>query len=412
MTNNELTKSLPVSKQMVWEAYQQVKQNGGSAGIDQQSIKQFDANLSGNLYKLWNRLSSGSYFPPAVRTVFIPKKQGGKRALGIPTVSDRIAQTVVKQYLEPELDKEFHSGSFGYRPGKSAHDAVAQCQQNCRQYAWVIDIDIKGYFDSINHVILKQLLQNYIKDKWVLLYIERWLQAGIEQEDGSTVVRQQGTPQGGVVSPLLANLYLHECFDKWMSETNGNNPFERYADDIVVHCVSNEEAGKLLDSIRMRMALYGLELHPEKTKIVYCKDYRRDKEHKNRSFTFLGFDFQPRTRKSNRGGRFLCFWPAISKTSKKKIREEVQSVLLIKDTEQTIEDIAKRLNPRLRGWINYYGKFGKWETYQVLWYLNQRMIKWIKNKYRIVSVKGGVKKYTELKLANPKLFYHWRLGIN
>ena len=397
---------------MVWEAYLQVRQNGGSAGIDKESIEMFDANLSANLYKLWNRLGSGSYFPPPVRTVYIPKKQGGKRPLGIPTVSDRIAQTVVKQYVEPKLDTLFHSSSFGYRPGKSAHDAVRQCQQHCRQYAWIIDIDIKGYFDNISHSRLWALLQTYISDKWVLMYIKRWLQAGIEQEGGSIVVREKGTPQGGVISPLLANLYLHECFDRWMAESNRHNPFERYADDIVVHCISKEEAERLMESIRLRMGMYGLELHPEKTRIVYCKDYRRNGKHENRSFTFLGFDFQPRMRKSARGGRFLCFWPAISKASKKGIREQLKTELLVKDTEQTLEMIASRLNNKLRGWISYYAKFGKWKTYEVFWYLNKRMILWVKNKYRIIGLKDGVKKYKELKQANPGLFYHWRLGIN
>lgn len=234
----------------------------------------------------------------------------------------------------------------------------------------------------------------------------------MEQEDGSINVFGKGTPQGGVISPLIANLYLHECFDKWMLETNQSNPFERYADDMVVHCMNKEAAEKLFESIRTRMTLYGLELHPEKAKIVYCKDYRRDKEHDNRSFTFLGFDFQPRMRKSHRGGRFLCFLPAISKAGKKKIRKEMQTALLIKDTEQTIEDIAGKLNSKLRGWINYYGKYEKWETYEVLWYLNKRLVKWVKNKYRLTGLNDGVKKYRELKLATPKLFYHWRLGIN
>jgi RNA-directed DNA polymerase len=412
--NNELTKSIPVSKQMVWEGYLQVKANRGGAGIDKESLEAFEVNLSDNLYKIWNRLTSGSYFPPAVRTVYIPKKQGGQRPLGIPTVSDRIAQTAVKNYVEPALDKQFHESSFGYRPGKSAHDAVTQCERNCHKYAWLIEIDIKGYFDSINHDILKQLLADYIPERWVRMYLERWLAAGVEQEDGRIEERKSGTPQGGVVSPLLANLYLHDCFDKWMSEIHKDNPFERYADDMVVHCQSKEEALLLLEAIRERMAKYGLTLQEEKTKIVYCKDYRRNKEHENISFTFLGFDFQPRMQKSKReeGGMFMCFRAAISKQSKKKIREVIHSVLYVKNTEQSIETIAKGLNDKLRGWINYYGKFGRQETYEVLWYLNGRLVKWIRNKYRIPGVYEGVKKYNELKQTNPKLFYHWRLGIN
>lgn len=291
---------------MVWEAYKQVKRNGGGAGVDKESIEQFDADLSKNLYKIWNRMASGSYFPPAVRTVLIPKKQGSSRPLGIPTVSDRIAQAVVKQHVEPELDKTFHDSSFDYRPGRNAHQAVRQCEEHCRQNAWVIDVDIKGFFDNIDHEVVMELLKKHTQEKWVLMYMDRWLKASVMQPDGSLLKREKGTPQGGVISPLLANLYLHHAFDQWMEAEHKDNPFERYADDIIIHCQSREEAEQLLETIRERMQQFKLELHPEKTKIVYCKDYRRKERHENRSFTFLGFSLQPRTIASQRGGRFLC----------------------------------------------------------------------------------------------------------
>ncbi len=294
---------------MVWESYLKVIAKQGGAGNDRESIEMFNAKRNSNLYKIWNRMTSGSYFPPAVRTVFIPKKQGGLRPLGIPTVSDRIAQGVVKDYLEPMMENIFHPSTFGYRPGKSAHDALTQCHENCIKYGWVVDVDIKGFFDNINHDMLMQLLGHHTKEKFVLLYAERWLKAGVEQEDGSIVARTKGTPQGGVISPLLANLYLHHAFDKWMDKENPGNPFERYADDVVIHCSSKEEAEQLLKRLRERMRIAELTLHPEKTKIVYCKNYQRKGEHEHESFTFLGYSFHLRAMqdKFGRKGVFQVF---------------------------------------------------------------------------------------------------------
>src|SRR6266487_1014998 len=250
MMMKEMTKSLPVSKRMVYNSYLKVCDKNGSAGIDKESIEMFNENLAGNLYKIWNRMTSGSYFPPPVRTVFISKKQGGQRPLGIPTVGDRIAQGVVKDYLEPTMEAVFHNSSFGYRPGRSAHDALEQCRDNCIKYAWVIDVDIKGFFDNISHSIMMQLLGQSTKEKWVLMYVERWLKAGVEQQDGSIAARTKGTPQGGVISPLLANIYLHHAFDMWMEKEHRQCPFERYADDIVVHCNSKAEAETLLEKLK------------------------------------------------------------------------------------------------------------------------------------------------------------------
>ncbi len=408
-----MTKSLPISKQMVYNSYLKVIAKDGSAGIDKQRIDMFNENLKDNLYKIWNRMTSGSYFPPPVRTVFIPKKQGGKRPLGIPTVGDRIAQGVVKDYLEPSLETIFHSSSFGYRPGRSAHDAIKQCQTNCTKYAWVLDVDIKGFFDNISHEIILQQIQQHTTEKWVLLYAERWLKAGVEQEDKSIMARTKGTPQGGVISPLLANLYLHRGFDKWMDEVYPQNPFERYADDIVIHCSSKEEAEKLLEKLKIRMQEYELELHPEKTKIVYCKNYQRNERHDNESFTFLSYSFQPRTIKSKFGGakRLLVFGAAICNAAKTNIRTVIKTVLPTQWNTQKLEWFAQRLNPKIRGWINYYSLFNKDEAQGVFYYLNELIRKWMKNTYKICSKKKLYKKYHLIQAENPLLFYHWKIGI-
>lgn len=409
----EMTKSLPVSKRMVWESYLKVVSKDGGAGIDKQSIEMFQAKLSGNLYKLWNRMSSGSYFPPPVRTVFIPKKQGGTRPLGIPTVSDRIAQGVVKDYLEPMMEAIFDPSSFGYRPGKSAHDALAQCHQHCMQKAWVVDVDIKGFFDNISHRIMMEKLREHTQEKWVLMYVERWLQAGVEQEDGSITARTKGTPQGGVISPLLANLYLHHAFDKWMRQTQPQCSFERYADDIVIHCSSKEEAERMLEELKARMGAYELTLHPEKTKIVYCKNYFRTEKWENESFTFLSYSFQPRVidDKFGRVKKIVVFGAAISNAAKTSIRKALKEVFWTARGSHTEETLAAKLNPKIRGWINYYSKFGKGKAYGVFYYLNELLREWLKDKYRI-NGKGKVyRKYNQLHTGNPVLFYHWKLGI-
>ncbi len=398
---------------MVYNSYLKVVDKDGGAGIDKESIEMFNENMSGNLYKIWNRMTSGSYFPPPVRTVFIPKKQGGERPLGIPTVGDRIAQVVVKDYLEPSLKMVFHNSSFGYRPKRSAHDALTQCQQNCIRYAWVLDVDIKGFFDNISHSILLELLQKHTQEKWVLMYVERWLKAGVEQKDGSITARTKGTPQGGVISPLLANLYLHHAFDKWMDEINPQCPFERYADDIVMHCSSKEEAQKMLERLKARMHEFELTLHPEKTKVVYCKNYQRPDRQDNESFTFLSYSFQPRTVKSKFGSgkRLLVFGAAICNNAKTSIRTAIKEVLRTQWSTQTLEWFAKKLNPKIRGWINYYTKFNRDEAHSVFYYLNELIRKWIKNTYKIYNKGKLFKKYREIHTTNPNLFYHWRWGI-
>jgi group II intron reverse transcriptase/maturase len=394
---------------MVWEAYKKVKRNRGSAGIDKQSIAMFEEEMSKNLYKIWNRMSSGSYFPPPVRTVLIPKANGSKRALGIPTVSDRIAQMVVKDYLELHVDKVFSHQSYGYRPGKSAHDAVSSAEANCRKYGWVIDLDIKGFFDNLDHEKMMQLLKLHTQEKWILLYVGRWLKAGVELE-GAITARETGTPQGGVISPLLANIYLHHAFDTWIEESYKLNPFERYADDIIVHCSSKEEAESVLEAIRKRLKEYNLTLHLEKTKIVHCKDYRRNKEKEDGvQFTFLGFDFKPRVIRSKREGWFLGYGAAIGKSAQKKIIGVIKESQLVRWTEATIESIATEWNPRIRGWINYYGRFKRRELYRVFDAFNMRLARWIGNKYKITGKCACIKRLKEIKQESRDLFAHWSL---
>jgi RNA-directed DNA polymerase len=412
MMNEEKTKSFAVSKRMVYNSYLKVCDKNGSAGIDKETIDMFNENLSGNLYKVWNRMSSGSYFPPAVRTVLIPKKQGGMRPLGIPTVGDRIAQGVVKDYLEPILEPLFHANSFGYRPGRSAHDALVQCQQNCRQHSWVVDLDIRGFFDNISHDWMMKMVSHHTQEKWVLLYIERWLKAGIEQADGSIAARIKGTPQGGVVSPLLANLYLHHAFDRWMSKYFSSNPFERYADDIIVHCKSKAEAEHLLASIHERLKCFELELHPEKTKLVYCKNYMRKEQHEHNSFTFLSYSFQPRgMHDPQRKIKYMVFSAAICSTAKTLIRQRINAVFNPRNTQVSLERVAVKLNPKIRGWLNYYCRFNPREAENVFLYLNALIRRWIEEKFRLRGKKAVQSLYDTYVQSHTDLFIHWQKGI-
>ncbi len=410
--NEEKTKSFAVSREMVRDSYQKVSAKQGSAGIDEQSIEMFNEHLEGNLYKLWNRLSSGSYFPPPVRTVMIAKKQGGERPLGIPTVTDRIAQGVVKDYLEKIVEPLFSNGSYGYRPGRSAHQALEQCEAHCHRHDWVLDLDIRNFFEALSHEWMMKMVTHHTQEKWVLLYTERWLKAGIGGEDGSVVARTKGTPQGGVISPLLANLYLHHAFDKWMERYFPNNPFERYADDIIIHCKSRQEAEGLLETIRERLMTFDLELHPEKTKLVYCKDDRRKGDHEVNSFTFLGYSFQPRER-FNRSMRrkFVGFGGAISNRAKANIREVIRATFNPRYTQVPMSKVVARLNLKIRGWIQYYGKLCSGEVLRVFLYVNQLVRRWVKVKMRLQSWKSIRREYEKLVQERRGLFYHWTKGV-
>ena len=347
------TKPFSISKQVVWDAYKRVKANKGAAGIDEESIADFEVDLKGNLYKIWNRMSSGSYFPPPVRVVEIAKKDGGQRKLGVPTVSDRIAQMVAKIYLEPQVDTYFHADSYGYRPGKSAIEAIETARQRCWRFDWVLDLDIKAFFDEIDHQLLMRAVGKHTDCRWLLLYIERWLKAPAQLEDGSLVSRDKGSPQGSVISPLLANLFLHYAFDEWMRRNHSNIPFERYADDILVHCKSEGQARWIKSAIERRLQQCRLQLQPQKTKIVYCKDSSRRGNYSNEKFDFLGYTFRARLSKSRMGEFFVNFSPAVGDEAAKSIRRKIRGWRIHRMSEKSIEDLSRIYNPVLRGWINY-----------------------------------------------------------
>lgn len=406
------TKPFPISKQMVWEAYQKVKTKGKAYGVDHVSMKDFEMKLSGNLYKIWNRLASGTYFPPAVREVEIPKKDGKMRKLGIPTIGDRIAQTVVKDYMESSIDKLFHENSYGYRPLKSAYQALTKARINVKQYDWVIDMDIKGFFDNISHDLLLKALDKVVAEKWVKMYSKRWLEMPVQKLDG-TIVRKEGrgTPQGGVISPLLANLFLHYAFDMWITKQHPSICFERYADDIIVHCHTQQEAEAILLQIAERMKQCQLELHPVKTKIVYCRDYRRKEPHEHVQFDFLGFSFQPRPTKDYQTGIiYNMFDLSISRGSQKRIVEEINRFKIQMWSESTIEQIADTLYSKLQGWINYYGKFRKWLFLNVFRRLSFRLVQWAQHKYKLSGIKMSYQWLENYQKVHPALFAHWRYG--
>lgn len=407
------TKPFKIDKILIWQAYQEVKQKGGAAGIDEEMIGDFDENLKDNLYKIWNRMSSGSYFPPAVKGVAIPKKTGGTRLLGVPTVSDRIAQTVVKKVLDPILEPIFDKDSFGYRPGKSALDAIAVTRKRCWERDWVVEFDIKGLFDNIDHDLLMKALKVHCDIHWVFLYVERWLKAPMQLPDGTLAQRTMGTPQGGVVSPLLANLFLHYAYDAWMRREMPNIPFCRYADDGLLHCKSQEEAAYVLKRIAQRFVECGLEIHTEKSKIVYCKDANRTREYAHISFDFLGYTFRPRRCVDKRGRIHPNFLPAISNASKKAIKRTIRSWHLQLKNDKSLEALSKMFNPILRGWHNYYGRFYPSELGRVWFNVNRYLVQWVRRKHkRYAGHKTRARKYLSCQAyANPHLFVHWQLGV-
>jgi RNA-directed DNA polymerase len=382
-------KPYDIPKQLVWEAYQRVKANRGAAGVDGVSLATFERNLKGNLYKVWNRMSSGSYHPPPVRLVEIPKDNGGTRPLGIPTIADRVAQTVVKMIVEPLVEPMFHPDSYGYRPGRSALDAVGMARKRCWDGDWVIDLDIRAFLDSIPHDLVERALAHHTDLAWVRLYVGRWLRAPVERSDGTLVDRTKGTPQGGVVSPLLANLFLHYAFDLWMQRKYPGIRFERYADDAIVHCRSEEEARSVLEAIRGRLAECGLELHPEKTRVVYCKDNDRRGKHEHVKFDFLGYTFQPRRAKNRWGRYFISFLPAISTKAAKAIRQTIRAWRMASTrNNQRLEDLARLTNPAVRGWMNYYGRFYRSKCVGVLRHLNEALAQWARAEVQAVQAPG------------------------
>jgi RNA-directed DNA polymerase len=408
------TKPFIISKQLVMEAFKAVKANAGAAGIDRQSIADFEKDLKDNLYKVWNRMSSGSYFPPPVKAVAIPKKNGGQRILGIPTVADRVAQMVVKMTFEPVVEPFFLQDSYGYRPGKSALDAVGITRERCWRYSWVLEFDIKGLFDNIDHELLLRGVRKHTQCRWVILYIERWLKAPLQLADGTLVERTIGTPQGGVISPVLSNLFLHYAFDLWMGRMFPNAPWCRYADDGLVHCKTEQEAETIKASLASRFNECGLEMHPDKTKIVYCKDGSRKGQYPNTQFDFLGYSFRARVVKNRkRNSVFVNFTPAVSSKALRAIRQTTRRWNFRNRSDLSLQDFARMYNPLLRGWLAYYGKFYPSAMYPVFRHFNKTLVAWAMRKYkRLKGHKTRASLFMEsIAKRQPHLFIHWQKGM-
>jgi RNA-directed DNA polymerase len=402
-------KPFDISKQEVWDAWIKVKGNKGAPGVDEQSLAEFEADLENNLYKIWNRMSSGTYFPPPVKGVEIDKPHGGgTRMLGVPTVGDRVAQTVVAAHLQRRLEPVFHPDSFGYRQGKSQLDAIAACRRRCWQYDWAVDVDVRKFFDSVAWALIVKAVKAHTDARWVVLYVERWLAAPIRMPDGSLQPRDRGTPQGSAVSPVLANLFMHYAFDRWLAENFPSVAFERYADDAVVHCASRAQAHQVLAALHERMAQVGLQLHPDKTRIVYCKDSNRRAQFACTSFTFLGFTFRPRSARRKDGVMFTSFLPAVSKDALKKMSTQVRSWRLHRRVNSTGAELAELVNPVVRGWMGYYGAFYRSALYPLLRRLNIYLLRWIMNKYRRLNTwKKATQAMRDAIERNPRYFAHW-----
>jgi RNA-directed DNA polymerase len=401
-------KPFSISKWDVWEAYQRVKANKGAPGVDGQSIEDFETDLQGNLYRVWNRMSSGSYFPPPVRAVSIPKSDGGIRVLGVPTVADRIAQTVVASRLEARVELMFHPDSYGYRPGRSALDAVEVTRGRCWKKDWVLDLDIRAFFDSVDHELLIKAVEANTDEPWVVLYVKRWLVAPLEHSDGSLVARDRGTPQGSAVSPVLANLFLHYAFDTWMAREHPGVRFARYVDDVVVHAATLAQAKALRSAIAGRMVQVGLELHPVKTKIVYCKDNNRRGSHEHESFTFLGYTFRPRAARDKHGVIFTSFLPGVSRAALKAMGKRVRGWRIHLHVSSGLADLARWMNPIVRGWMQYYGRFYRSALYPLLKRINTYLVRWARKKYRRLHGFKKAKAWWDALCARyPRGFAQW-----
>jgi RNA-directed DNA polymerase len=405
-------KPFDIPKRLVWQAWKRVKANGGAAGADGVTIEDFEKDLGDSLYKIWNRMSSGTYFPPPVRAVEIPKASGGTRMLGVPTVADRVAQTVAALALEPKTEAIFHDDSYGYRRERGALDAVAKCRERCWEKDWVIDLDVRKFFDSVpRDLMVKAVQANTTREqRWIVLYVRRWLAAPIATPDGRLEERERGTPQGSAVSPVLANLFMHYAFDTWLEREFPAVKFERYADDAVVHCATERQAKEVLAALDNRMAEAGLQLHPDKTRIVFCKDgKRRYADCAHTSFTFLGYTFRARNAPTRDGtSMFTGFLPAVSKDALKKMSEEVRSWRIHLRTATELEDLASWINPIVRGWMTYYGRYYRTALDGLLRRINAYLMRWARRKYkRLRPFRKARRWWHELTARQPRMFTHW-----
>jgi RNA-directed DNA polymerase len=405
-------KPFVISKRLVWEAWRRVKANRGAAGVDEESILAFEANLRGNLYKVWNRMSSGSYIPPPVRAVEISKKSGGSRMLGVPTVADRVAQTVTYLVLESEVEPVFHQDSYGYRPRRSAHDALRTCRARCWKHDWVLDLDLKSFFDTLDHSLVLKSVAHHTNLRWVLLYVERWLKAPLQLADGTLKQRDRGSPQGSAISPVLANLFLHYALDMWLGREFPAVPFERYADDVILHCKTQQQAQIVLDAIIKRLATVGLELNLDKTRIVYCKDSNRAGSHEHERFDFLGYTFRPRRARARSGEVFVSFCPAVSDDAVKRMAGTIKGWRLHLWSGKSLADLAQEINPIVRGWIDYYGYFYKSRLISLLRRIDEYLARWAARKFK--RLRGHPHRarsfVATVARREPGLFAHWKVG--
>ena len=402
-------KSFDISKWEVQEAWEKVKANKGAPGVDGVALAEFESDLKNNLYKIWNRMSSGSCFPPPVKAVEIPKPHGGgTRVPGVPCVADRIAQTVVAARLGKAVEPIFHCDSYGYRPRRSALDAVAACRRRCWKKDWVIDLDVEKFFDSVRWDLIVKAVQAHTDLPWVVLYVKRWLAAPLALPGGTLLERDRGTPQGSSVSPVLANLVMHYALDAWLAREFPAVESERFADDAVVHCATYHQAELVLAAIAQRMGQVGLRLHPAKTRIVYCKDGTRRGSHEHTSFTFLGFTFRARAARGKNGKKFTSFLPAASKDALNKMSAEVRRWRLHRRTWHTIGSLAREINPIVRGWMQYYGAFYRSALLPLLRRINAYLMRWIRKKHkRLAPAKKARACWQRLTRQYPRLFAHW-----
>lgn len=405
---------VPITYEMVATAYQKVRKGGKSPGVDGESWAEFESKgVEKELYVIWNRMASGSYIPREVKRIEIPKQDGSTRKLGIPTMRDRIAQEVVKDYMEKRIDIKFHANSYGYRPMKSSHEALKQVRKNVLEKDWVVDVDISKFFDEIDHELMLRAVEAMMEEKWVKMYVKRWLEMKVHLPNGEVEEHKgKGTPQGGVISPLLANLYLHYSLDQWLEKHYPKVSFVRYADDIVIHCATENEAQDLLTALKGRLTEVKLRVNEAKTKIVYCKDYRRKALHEKTQFGFLGFSFQPRSARSQitAGSNYIVFSGEISRENQKHIREEIQECINWRNTTLEPEVIATMLNSKLRGWITYFEIFGKRQLRTTIRYVDTRLVKWLMRKHKVGS-RAATSLLGHLYGRKPHLFYHWARGM-